>query len=56
MLEQAVAAAAAGLDLDFSAIGSYEGCDKVIDALHKTRPSVAKVISLHRIARTKKRP
>ena len=46
MLEQAVAAAAAGVDLDFSSFGSYVGCDKVIEALHKTLPSVAEVISL----------
>mmetsp|Transcript_29106 Transcript_29106/g.53177 ORF Transcript_29106/g.53177 Transcript_29106/m.53177 type:complete len:462 (-) Transcript_29106:247-1632(-) len=46
MLQQAVAAAAAGVDLEFSSFGSYEGCDKVIVALRETRPSVAKVINL----------
>jgi len=46
MLQQAVAAAAAGVDLEFSSFGSYEECDKVVAALRETRPSVAKVINL----------
>ena len=46
MMQQSVAAAMAGVDLEFSSFGSHEGCDEVIDALYETKPSVSKVISL----------
>lgn len=46
LLQQAVAATAAGVDLEFSAFGCYDGCDDIAKALSKTRPSVSKAVSL----------
>eukprot|EP00581_Thalassiosira_minuscula_P012427 CAMPEP_0183726082 /NCGR_PEP_ID=MMETSP0737-20130205/22278_1 /TAXON_ID=385413 /ORGANISM="Thalassiosira miniscula, Strain CCMP1093" /LENGTH=466 /DNA_ID=CAMNT_0025957299 /DNA_START=70 /DNA_END=1470 /DNA_ORIENTATION=+ len=46
LMQQAVAARGAGVDIDFSSFGGYEGCDKIIKALHETKPSVAGVIGL----------
>lgn len=53
-LQQAVAACAAGVDLEFSCFGSYEGCGQVLLALLETRPSVDAVVGLLRSCKDKK--
>lgn len=46
LLQQSVAAAAAGVDLEFSSFGDLEGCDIIIKALNDTKPAVDKVLRL----------
>ena len=46
LLQQAVAAKAAGVDLDFSIFENFDRCDDVVSVLHSSRPSTDEVVRL----------